>query len=835
MLQIYVYDDTGASFELDLYKEEPLKLTLSAEDIGDIPRVNSAFSKQFRIPATQTNSKVFKWWYEVNTVDFDITRRVRADLYSDGLFYKSGHIRIQNAYVNQETSQVDLEVVFFGETRDFASQIGQITLPELVSLTQYDHVLTTNYVQASWTAVDAPVRYILADKGYTYDGNNPAAPIQNTIAITSWDNRFTQMNNPITLSQFTPMVQAKAIIDAIFEQTAYTYSADSFFNDSLFKQVYVDGIPNPSPFIALDPALFEAHGTGQSLSPFGSIEYIDFTNEISDPTNSYNGTSFYFPPVDANYTLETTVNLSMGRSIAFPSPDYRITISQGATIIADTGFVSAPAGIGQYKVKVDLSGTAALLGYDGNINKAVSVQVQWANTNGNNSVEALDDATGLIPTRFECTAVSATAVSVNSLLKYDIKSLDFLKSIITKFKLIMVPSATNEYEFVVKPWKDYMGSGERYDWTEKLDISKDISLKPIFFEQSQIINFTDVQDEDHMNKPFQEEYNRAYGALQFDSQSDLLNNTKQVETIFAPTPVNLVEGADLATSTFVIPFLSKLGDEITTHQHLQHVPMRPKPRLLFWNGIAPIDVTEEWWYEGLDDLGVLTKYSSANAPLNQGYPRATPYSEFPTTSTTLNLNWFREAPLFPNGEALLGESVYERYWNQYVQELYSPLSRILSAYFNLDSQDLRTISFDDVIFIQNAYYRVLKIYDAPLTDIQTVKVDLVKILSTLTFPNGGDPTPSGGGIDDVIVTGGGGSPIPEPDPIERVYVLQTCVNPGDFKYGSWSSVDPLTGGQAVNIAGAPNVGVCYQVIDLSIQPATDTIIEVYPDCVTCSE
>ena len=61
MLQIYVYDSTGAKFELDLYEEQPLKLTLSIEDIKDIPTVNSAFSKEFRIPATQNNSRVFKW------------------------------------------------------------------------------------------------------------------------------------------------------------------------------------------------------------------------------------------------------------------------------------------------------------------------------------------------------------------------------------------------------------------------------------------------------------------------------------------------------------------------------------------------------------------------------------------------------------------------------------------------------------------------------------------------------------------------------------------------------------------------------------------------------
>jgi len=834
MLQIYVYDDTGASFELDLYKEDPVKITLSAEDIGDIPRVNSAFSKQFRVPATQNNSKVFKWWYEVNTVDFDITKRVRADLYSDGLFYKSGHIRIQNAYVNETTSQVDLELVFFGETRDFASQVGEITLPELSQLNQYNHVLTTDYVQSSWTTPEAPVRYILADKGYTYDGNNPPAPIQNTIAVNDWDNRFTQMNHPISLSQFTPIIQAKAIIDAIFAQTEYTYSSDSFFNEELFKQVYTDGVPNPSPFIQQDPALFQATSTGQQLSPFGSTDYIEFSNEVFDPTNSYNELNgFYFPPVDATYTFSTSVNLSMGRNLANPSPDYRITISQGATLIADTGFISAPSGIGQYKVTVNLSGTAALLGFNGNVNKVVSVQVQWQNTNGNNSVEA--------DSVFECTAVSDTAVPVPALLKYDIKSIDFLKSIITKFKLIMVPSVENEYEFIIKPWKDYIGSGDLFDWTEKMDVSKDIQLRPVFFDQSQIISFTDQQDEDHMNKPFQEEYNRAYGALQFDSQSDLLEGTRKVETIFAPTPVNLVEGSDELTSTFIIPFLSKLGDEITTHQHLQHVPMRPKPRLLFWNGIAEIDVTEEWWYEGLNAGGVLTKFSAIDAPLGNGvdtygYPRATPYSEFPTTTNTLNLNWYREISLFPNGEGQLGESVYERYWNVYVKELYSPLSRILTAYFNLDSQDIRTIGFDDVVFIKNAYYRVLKIYDAPLTDIQTVKVDLVKLLDVQIFTNDGTPDPTGGGIDDVVVVGTGG-PVgggPAPAPTYYYYEVKPCANPGDLSYITRHD-SPLSIGDSVKMSGAPHVDICYEIIATATAPNETIVLETFPDCFSCNE
>jgi hypothetical protein len=440
-------------------------------------------------------------------------------------------------------------------------------------------------------------------------------------------------------------------------------------------------------------------------------------------------------------------------------------------------------------------------------------------------------------------------------MKYDVKSLDFLKSILTKFKMIMVPSPDNEYEFIVKPWKDYMSNGDRFDWTDKLDVSKDVSLRPIFYEQSQIINLTDLQDEDHMNKPFQDEYNRAYGALQFDSQNDLLTGTRTVETIFAPTPVNLIEGAPLATSTFIIPFFSKLGDEATSHNHLQHIPMRPKLRLLFWNGIATIPVSSRWYY-----TDGTTTFNSSQAPLNNGYPRMTPYSEFPTTANTLNLNWFREIPLFPNGEALLGESVYERYWNQYVQELYSPLARVFTGYFNLDSNDLRTISFDDVIFIQNAYYRILKIYDAPITETQTVKVDLVKILDTITFTNNGNPDPSGGGIDDIIVVGGGGGPVgtcdedvwstnnntfggsdvtwsdpcetPPPPPTEYFYVANDCE--GILPNVIVQSNTSYALGVVVNISGSGYAGTCWTLIDYHTGPASGgTVLDVFATCVEC--
>ena len=56
----------------------------------------------------------------------------------------------------------------------------------------------------------------------------------------------------------------------------------------------------------------------------------------------------------------------------------------------------------------------------------------------------------------------------------------------------------------------------------------------------------------------------------------------------------------------------------------------------------------------------------------------------------------------------------------------------MTAYFNLDSEDLRTLTFDDIVFIKDSYWRILKVVDAPLGEIATVKVELIKLLDYVT-------------------------------------------------------------------------------------------------------
>ena len=638
------------------------------------------------------------------------------------------------------------------------------------------------------------------------------------------------------------MVRVTEVIKAIFDQTGYSYSDDSVFNEEWFKRLYTDGIPDESSEIEITNGRLEAFSTGKDLRTYYGTPVttvIPFQVEVVDKANAFDGVR-YFPPHSGNYNITAQVNLELDRGFILPaSATYEVAMIRSSNglpdlVMATTGQLTTPSGTTVAFVNHTLNFNATL---PQSLHPLDHVRIEVTLYDSKNAGHVRPSTTTLD------VATTNPLVAVNRLLRYDVKCIDFLKSILTKFKLVMAPSNTNEYEFVVKPWKDYIGSGDRINWSNKIDLNKDVQLSPIFYEQARLIDFKDQRDEDIQNKPFQEALDRAYGQLQFDSKNTLLNQEEdEVTTIFAPTPIGPVEGFDPLTE-YLIPFFAKQGTEASDHGHLQELPMKIKPRLLFWNGFTDIANDEDWYI--ID--GTFTYHQT------DGYPRMTPYSELPTTTDTINLNWFRDAPLFEeplvNPRVTKHKSVYEEFWNIYIQEIYSPFARKLTAYFNLDSEDLRKASFDDLIFIENAYYRIVKIYDAPLNEIATIKVDLIKILDVVEFINNGDPTGDGGGVNPVDPTGGGGSPVDDGD----ITWSGNDNNFGDNGNGTWSGSyyfvvqrcdgtpgtyitkhnGPLSLGTAVKMSGVAHVDLCYEVVDFANGPEDTVVLEVFGNCIEC--
>jgi len=468
MVQIRVGD-----IYLDLYQFDPPKLNFAIEDITDTS-ARSEFSQTFRIPATANNAQFFETAFEITGFDFDITQKIDAELMIDGVLFRQGELRLNNIYITRENEKIDYEVIFFGSTRSLATSIGEGTINEL-DLSAYDHDLTSNNIVLSWQAfpegastdglLDGNVIYPLIDHGNTYTG---IVPNEGEIRHSSiaHSKPFTNSSYDLERERFKPMIRAKAVWDAIFEEAGFTYTSD-FLSGETFQKIYLSAFGNEANILTeslQNTGKAEGFESGPSSGQEINLDII-----YLDPGNNFSGGRYIVPqsgtytfaygytadarnptPISAICNLRrfyAAVNTTLDTISDTFEPD-----SEDDILIALNGehTVSLPAGA---EIFINFSSGAD-------------------NENITGTLE-ITDAPG--------------QQSIAPLLSNDYKKIDFIRDIITKFRLVLAPDKNNSSNFIIEPWTSYIASGDEFDWTDKLDVSKDFKISPLFYTQSSVI------------------------------------------------------------------------------------------------------------------------------------------------------------------------------------------------------------------------------------------------------------------------------------------------------------------------------------------------------------
>ena len=60
MLQVQVYLEGK---QIELFSDESIEMTQSIQDIRDISKIYTDFTKTFNVPASKINNKIFKHFY----------------------------------------------------------------------------------------------------------------------------------------------------------------------------------------------------------------------------------------------------------------------------------------------------------------------------------------------------------------------------------------------------------------------------------------------------------------------------------------------------------------------------------------------------------------------------------------------------------------------------------------------------------------------------------------------------------------------------------------------------------------------------------------------------
>lgn len=700
--------------EIDLYENESVNLTLQFSDVSDINATKGSFSQTFRVPATTNNIDFFGYVHEPSAVEtINLKQKIPAELISGSVPVVRGFCQVKAVYI-QKKQYADIELVFFGETIDLKSAIGDGMLSDL-DLSAYDHLLNYTNVQASWSGVGIgpEIRYGLIDKGFNWTEANP--PWTPTDGL--WQ------------GELTPFMQVTKILDAILDEAGFTYESDFFENppgaggtDKMYMPLY-NGQQAPSNDDQLDNTC--RVGLAVDLQGPDSLSRLAFRDDIDGATNAEgnwdNTTKRYTAPYTGYYSMRFHISQ---RAVAGGGITkvyvYKNGVSLGQLHEFNLGYPT--------EVLTTFDGTGSVYDTSGNLinqgpfllESGDYIEFFYEINNSNKYILADGSSyyTGTVPAPavgntyntylevFEVSgALSGLDVDISANMP-EIKQIDFLQGLQKMFNLVFIPDKNRPKHLIIEPFQDYIETGTQKDWSSFVDYDKDITLTPTTDLQAKQYEWTYLPGTDFLSDAIQKSLERVYGRFRItEPNNDFAQGEQKVQPPFGQYMTSMVPG----TSKPIHRSLQADGTKIE----------QPLPMIAYWHGLS-LNFGEFYLR---NDVGV------TQGPLFF-FPSFSNYSDSNPTLTDSDLNYGLESAFFPI-TANPVNTLYVKYWAQYVAELYSEEARIMTCTMRLTRTEIANFEFSDNIYIKDSYWRVLKLsYDANVEGV--CEVTLLKILSDIS-------------------------------------------------------------------------------------------------------
>ena len=344
----------------------------------------------------------------------------------------------------------------------------------------------------------------------------------------------------------------------------------------------------------------------------------------------------------------------------------------------------------------------------------------------------------------------------------------FLKDLIERFNLVILPDPDDQTELLIEPYDDFISSGGIKYWTDKLDLDKEIVLKDTTSIQKRSVEFADLPDIDLMNKSIAEHmthYN-PYGKQKIIFDNDWTSGVLKNNPIFSPfitqqvfVNANVELGSQCPVMSVQYEYTYKWNSEESGYENIVEPT---KPKLFYYSGTPTAftanndqsayfmhyQLEEEWVNENPFVVGGLS--SAYKAKTFTTFPKCSPYEISSTgynQTSSRSLYW--STPPLVNASSgsfnsynniVTDNSLYFTYWRNYLNSIYDPDARIMECHLNLNEVDIFNFSFSDEIFIKDSYWRILEITNYQVGVKSSCKVKLLKVLNNFdtSCPDCGD-------------------------------------------------------------------------------------------------
>ena len=129
---------------IDLFEDEQITLTQTIQDVRDIEKVFTDFSKTFNVPASSTNNKVFKHYYRRDLISdavpngiFNANSKLNAILELNHKPFKTGYV-VMNGVKLKNNQPESYNLTFYGQTVQLKDKVKDRKLSSL-DFSEYNH------------------------------------------------------------------------------------------------------------------------------------------------------------------------------------------------------------------------------------------------------------------------------------------------------------------------------------------------------------------------------------------------------------------------------------------------------------------------------------------------------------------------------------------------------------------------------------------------------------------------------------------------------------------------------------------------------------------------
>ena len=672
---------------VDLFEDESVVLTQSIQNVKDIQKVFTDYSKTFTIPATKENNKIFKHYYNNSiTNGFDGRSRVSATLELNYLKFKKGKIKLEGVDLKNNVPY-SYKVRFTGNTVTLKDLIGDDKLGALngldsINLT-YDTASIKTSLQANPASNDVIVPLITHTDRLTYNSHSSA----NDYGNLHYEGGGGTNVHGVYWNQLKYALRVDTIIQAISSKYGITFSDDFFtstntpyYNLFMWLHRKKGDVASSGTGNILAQSIVNTWTVTQTNPQNTGIINVSTLNISSTTLNPSPNSFFQFESLTLRLRTSSSDNYNVSIQINGQEV-HRVVDASGDIDISDSDYDLSAGG---YNVIIESS------------NNIVFTEVTWVlatNFGGATSFTYYQSAS--------FTHNNAFSFIISQQIP-DLKIIEFLTGVFKMFNLTSYVDDDTD-EVIVKTLDDFYSDGTSYDITEFIDRSKSsvnvaLPFKEITFEHGDTKTF--------LASKHSQLYNNTWGKMEYTSGENLDGKIYKFKTPFSQMLYERLPDTNTDTSTSV-----QYGFFVDDNQ----APYYGKP-LLFYpirnsgNSISFLDTTSSH--------SEVTQY---NIPSNS--------VALSSSTSKYNINFNNEINEYALDNTFTN-TLFEAYHKDYISDVFDVTNRLTKVTAYLPLRILLKYTLADRFNISGTTYKINSIK----TNMLTGKSDLELLNDIYTPP-----------------------------------------------------------------------------------------------------